>query len=658
MHVTLKFQISRQGRQQIQQTTMMTAKARNHVTVIAIVIPVLLVVICLVVIFVCRKRLTEHWRKCMIGRRRKSNECSEKNEQTQSQPLVTIKDSVSPTTRQPSDQPVDQVVSPGGSEVAVVTENTKTAGKSRRIPESQDKTIGTKCAKVTGKKKKNLFSGYLYNRAVQLLEKTRAVVITGPEKCGKSALGIHVFNYFMGKGLVPLALGELSQWQEKKQDDKDHVVLLDEFKIDKQSAKTLSSMLLDEHCYIIFIVQSDAMNRECREGGISISLKTLPVVEFVKQVPTDTKRLNQLFEACHKNNVEQVVTLLSGGVDPNRFDKKGKTPLHIACEHGHAEIVSNLLWAGCRVNHQDKQMRTPLHIACEHGHEHIVAQLISARCDVNSQDIHECTPLHIACEHGHLNIVKNLLLAGCDVNSRDNTNSTPLHYACKYPKQSRDDAAANDDKDPSPSQESYESPRETVVKRLLASGASLNAVDNKDRTPLHLACESNNYASVKILLQEGADVQAKDDEGQTPLHVACQHNNRPIVKSLICAKSDVNAKDNEGFTPLHLACAMKANDSVEMLLNANASVEERAEGGMTPLHCACDAGSKEIIQMLLNKGADIHVTDMRGRTPEIVATSKGHLDIIYLVSTAADKTPSQRSVSVDQQLPLDFDHFK
>ncbi|KAK7476856.1 hypothetical protein BaRGS_00031938 [Batillaria attramentaria] len=405
---------------------------------------------------------------------------------------------------------------------------------------SQVETIAAKFCELTQEEVITKFGKYIYNRAVQLLLKTGAVVITGPERCEKSTLGRAVLDHFSEKGFYPLVLNHPNRWSKEKRGDKKHVVLLDECKVDEWSTETVQSMLRDDQCSVIFVLRSDVLNSEC-----SAVLCTAPTVVLGKKVPTDTESTKQLFEACQSDDVEQVVTLLSGGLDPNWLDDEDKRPLHIACEHGQADIVSNLLWAGSSVDVRDTKGRTPLHCAC----------------GATSQSSHSV-------QH----------------DSR-NTDSVQARGATSITRHDND--------------EQYDSPRERVVKSLLAYGA---------------------------------DVNGKDKNGLTPLHVACKRNHRNITKRLTGAKSYVETRDNNGLTSLHWACMMKAKDSADVLLRANASVQTRTDAGRTPLHLACESGSIEIVQMLLDKGAKIEAKDNHDDTPTSLANRKEHYRILAMLS--------------------------
>ncbi|KAK7476855.1 hypothetical protein BaRGS_00031937 [Batillaria attramentaria] len=523
------------------------AVAYNSLSVTAIVIPVILILVLIcagVIVFMCRKRLAARFGKAARNRN---------NDHVESHPLVSV--------------------TPSHLINTAVTDN-------KEIP---DKDIcGTCCT-------------YICNRTAKLVEETGAIVILGPERCGKSTLGHDLVAKFAEKGFCPLALDHPNQWLEKKQDDKKHIVLLDECPMDESSMEALSSMRRDQ-CYIISINKSDDVNSEQGKAGLPSFLKTAPVVNLSKQTIPETGGSEQLFQACQEENVEQMENLLSVGVEPNRVNDEGKTPLHIACEKGNPDIVVHLVLAGSDADVRDTKGLTPLHHSCISWSTatHSVQQGVAQR--------------HGQYDNPRERVVKILLEYGASLEVGDwEKGRKPLHIACEH---------GNND----------------LVKILLDAGASVDAQDNNGRTPLHVACRYNHVDVMKSLLATESDVDAKDDSGFTPLHLACKHNFPDVTKCLIEAKSDVNAKGNNGNTPLHVACVNKAIDSAEALLGANADIEARNEADNTPLHMACVSGSKEIVQMLLKHGADTQARNNTDDIPASVAKANYHPDIASMLS--------------------------
>ncbi len=91
---------------------------------------------------------------------------------------------------------------------------------------------------------------------------------------------------------------------------------------------------------------------------------------------------NMLLTAC-KNGQKGVVQafLKRGGVQLDKRDAQGATPLHYASAKGARDIVKLLLDAGADASIADNQSRTALHLACQVGNKDIIRML----CDKGAE---------------------------------------------------------------------------------------------------------------------------------------------------------------------------------------------------------------------------------------------------------------------------------
>jgi ankyrin repeat protein len=83
---------------------------------------------------------------------------------------------------------------------------------------------------------------------------------------------------------------------------------------------------------------------------------------------------------------------------------EGHSALHFAAEVGAVEIIGVLVEKGLNVNRQDNDGLTPLHIASS-------------------------SALHYAAGHGAVEVMGVLIERGLDVNRENNGGLTPLHLA-------------------------------------------------------------------------------------------------------------------------------------------------------------------------------------------------------------------------------------
>ena len=86
--------------------------------------------------------------------------------------------------------------------------------------------------------------------------------------------------------------------------------------------------------------------------------------------------------------------------------------LHVASYYGHAGMVMLLLGKGVDKDKADDYGRTPLCIACGYGHLEVVRLLVDASADKDKAMNDGATPLWIASQNGHGEIVEMLQRAG------------------------------------------------------------------------------------------------------------------------------------------------------------------------------------------------------------------------------------------------------
>lgn len=123
--------------------------------------------------------------------------------------------------------------------------------------------------------------------------------------------------------------------------------------------------------------------------------------------------------------------LLATGIDCNRADIFGTTPLLSAVREGSLGVVEALLehGANCNVRERDGTGHSALSLAALLGRDRVVCMLIAARADLHTRTLAGQTPLHIATEKGHRRVMDLLLAAGADEQARDHLNRTPEDLA-------------------------------------------------------------------------------------------------------------------------------------------------------------------------------------------------------------------------------------
>jgi hypothetical protein len=98
--------------------------------------------------------------------------------------------------------------------------------------------------------------------------------------------------------------------------------------------------------------------------------------------------------------------LAQEGIDVDRGNANGASPLHVASANGHEAVVGALITAGADVNHQNRWGFTALMAASSNGHTTIARRLIAAGARVNHADSRGWTALDVRRSHFHAIHVK------------------------------------------------------------------------------------------------------------------------------------------------------------------------------------------------------------------------------------------------------------
>ena len=237
--------------------------------------------------------------------------------------------------------------------------------------------------------------------------------------------------------------------------------------------------------------------------------------------------------AIYNNNISVVRELLEKGINPNKYDITGTSPLFKSVNNDY--IIKLLLEYGATTNIYDKNEddETLLHIKIMENKEMIVKLLLENKSiDINVQATHGITPLMQACDINK-QMVKLLLDKNADVNIHSEDKIYPIHL----------------------------SQNKEITKLLLKAGADINTVDKFGANILH---KTNSPKFAEFLLGMKIDVNSQNNYGQTALHIACKFEDLKMVKFL-SKIADINIKNNKGHTPLDVARSMNFTEIVKVL---------------------------------------------------------------------------------------------
>lgn len=361
-----------------------------------------------------------------------------------------------------------------------------------------------------------------------------------------------------------------------------------------------------------------------------------------------------LMHAAFHKDLAGVQALLRAGANPLAKDKSGVTVLDYAAMGGNSMIIKSLLAGPAKTDiNYGGAAWTPLGFATAHkGDEAAWRTLVQAGAAVNPSPNPTHTPLGAAVQGDNITAIRWLIRHGANVNGTNRDHHTPLMMAAwtgnfrafallrahgaslsikgHHGNNLLSAAAAGG--------------QVAMIKFLLSKAGgsfAVNTINAFGETPLIGAADSGEWKAARLLLRSGADVNhiATGKSRQAALLYAARHEQPKMLDLLIRHGAKVNARNWLGATPL-MAAAFGANTGdIRLLLKAGADVNARDLQGDCALMLAARTGCVEPVAILLAHGADVNVSDNAGRTPLMAAVAEnGSGAVDALIKAGANVT--------------------
>jgi len=333
---------------------------------------------------------------------------------------------------------------------------------------------------------------------------------------------------------------------------------------------------------------------------------------------TDLKTTVSLIEAITENNEEEVFRLLNLKVDPSGkkiIDEVDETcrgsALHWATVDGYFHFIDPLVKAGINVNKQDKDGRTPVYYAAVDGCVEAIRILKTAGANVNTpENEHGCTPVYIAAQFGQASAITALHAAGANVNTPENKYGyTPVCIA-----------AVNG--------------HAQAITALHAAGANVDTPNRNGETPVYVAAHQRQASAITALHAVGANVNTPGESGATPVYIAAFYGNAEAITALHVAGANVDTPNRNGETPVYVAAYRGKASAITALHAAGANVDTPNKYGHTPLYIAARDGHAAAITALHTAEANVNTSDKDGATPVYIAAFYGNAEAITALHTA------------------------
>ncbi|KAL2844548.1 hypothetical protein BJY01DRAFT_263844 [Aspergillus pseudoustus] len=204
-----------------------------------------------------------------------------------------------------------------------------------------------------------------------------------------------------------------------------------------------------------------------------------------------TLQTEALFGAIGDSNLSRIQTCLDEGVNVEKPDREGDTPLGFAASTGKRSIVERLLEAGAQVDGRSAAGKTPLMLASRNGHEEVARLLLQHGADFQAFSNEGFTCLHYATWGDASARLLSLLVENfrsVDVRGRDITEDTPLVSLIKK-------FVPN-------------TTWEMKLQVLVSKGADINAIDKFEKKPIDYAKLVKSKAARELLQKPTAGPMA------------------------------------------------------------------------------------------------------------------------------------------------------
>ncbi|MCB9228922.1 MAG: ankyrin repeat domain-containing protein [Deltaproteobacteria bacterium] len=141
-----------------------------------------------------------------------------------------------------------------------------------------------------------------------------------------------------------------------------------------------------------------------------------------------------LITAAENGHLEAVELLLEAGVDVNKPDKYGQTPLLLAVFNSNEDedIAKLLIQYGADVNKASNRGESPLSFAAGSRNHELSKLLIECGADVNVMDMDGYTPLHRAAYYGDTEFAQSLVAKGAKAEQHKHTHEYPFSLAMRF----------------------------------------------------------------------------------------------------------------------------------------------------------------------------------------------------------------------------------
>ncbi len=334
-----------------------------------------------------------------------------------------------------------------------------------------------------------------------------------------------------------------------------------------------------------------------------------------------TQGKTALFIAVEKGYLKIAELLLQSGASADVFDFSGKNIMHLlASGKSNGKNITTFSTYGININKADSSGVTPLMAAVQNKRWENVTPLIDAGADYKFTDNNGKTLLITAIETKNSLLAAYLIEKGIDLKKQDQAGKTALHAAASLKGKSWN----------------------SIIALLITKGAEVNGADNSGISAAGTAIDSGNFEGFKVLLDNGLNINFKEKNSDPLVLYAYKKNVKPAFTELIKRGADITLKDGEGNSILHLAA--EKDDRVFynnlMQINPDRDLNIKNSSGKTPLFLSIEKGKLLFAKMLLDQKDKIDLKTKDGQGMSLIhylASAKGGITLLSTLEVDAQQ---------------------
>lgn len=175
------------------------------------------------------------------------------------------------------------------------------------------------------------------------------------------------------------------------------------------------------------------------------------------------------------------------------------------------------------------------------------------------------------------------------------------------------------------------------LKKLLASGASVNARDPFGRTPVHVATFAKHPEIIRALALAGASLELLENDRYDAVTIAAVADDEETLRVLLGlgASAKLTTSRYDG-TALIAAAHLGHDGAVRQLIAAGAPLDHVNNLHWTAMIESVVLGQggvrhQAVLQALLAAGASTRLTDRQGNTPLVLAKARGFAAMVGML---------------------------